>query len=63
MSLGRNLMLQLYDKKISQQEIAEVAGVTEAMISRVISGERDISSQKLKKIAERLSVTVDELLQ
>lgn len=62
MSLGRNLMLQLYDKKISQQEIAEVAGVTEAMISRVISGERDISSQKLKKIADRLAVSVDELL-
>lgn len=62
MSLGRNLMILLYDKKIEQRELAKVAGCTEAMISRVIKGERDICSEKLKKIADYLEVSVDELL-
>ena len=62
MSLGRNLKILLYDKKIEQRELAKVAGCTEAMISRVIKGERNICSDKLKKIADYLCVSVDELL-
>lgn len=62
MSLGRNLMIMMYDRRLSHRELAKAAGCTESMISRVISGERDISSEKLKRIAEYLGVSVDELL-
>ena len=62
MSLGRNLKILLYDKKIEQRELAKVAECSEAMISKVIANERDFSSGKLKKIADFLGVTVDELL-
>lgn len=62
MSLGRNLTMLLYDKKMEQRELAKAAEVSEAMISRVIAGERDIGSEKLKKIADYLEVSVDELL-
>ena len=55
-------MIMMYDRRLSHRELAKAAGCTESMISRVISGERDISSEKLKRIAEYLGVSVDELL-
>lgn len=62
MSLGRNIKIMCFDKHITQQELAEAAGVTQKMISKIVTGESIPSVMKLAKIAERLGVTIDELL-
>lgn len=61
-TIGRNLMILLYDKKISQKEIADAVGVSEATISKLVKGIQSVSVEKLSEIALYLSVSVDELL-
>lgn len=62
MSIGRNIMILSFDKHITQKELADAAGVTESMISKIINAGKVPSVKKLSKIAEKLGVTVDELL-
>ena len=52
----------LYDRRISQHEIAEVAGVSDAFISNILSGKKIPSVPVLKRIASHLKVTLDELV-
>lgn len=62
MSIGRNIMILSFDKRISQKELAEAAGVTESMISKIINTDLIPSVVKLKRIADKLGVTIDDLL-
>ncbi len=60
-TIGRNLMILLYDKKISQKEIADAVGVSEATVSKLVKGIQSVSVEKLSEIALYLGVSMDEL--
>ena len=62
MSIGRNLTILMYDRKIKQKELAEYLGVSQQTISKFINGEKIPSLARLMQIAERLNVTLDELV-
>ena len=62
MSIGRNIMILSFDKRITQKELAEAAGVTQSMISKIINTDIVPSVLKLKRIADKLGVTIDDLL-
>lgn len=59
---GRNLKILLYDKRISQKQVADAIGVSEVTISKLVHGTQPVSVDKLSKIAEYLGVSMDELL-
>ena len=62
MSLGRNLTMLCYDKKVTQVELAEAAGCSQKMISKIMLGECMPSVRILVSIAKYLDVSTDELL-
>lgn len=59
---GKKLKHILIDKDIEQQTLAEAVGVTPAFISFVIKGYKVPSIAVLKRIADYLEISVDELL-
>lgn len=61
-NLGRNLHILLYDKKMSKTELAEKAGVSQAMISSIVLGQKKPGAETLIRIAQVLDVTVDDLI-
>lgn len=62
MSLGRNLTMLCYDKKVTQVELAEAAGCSQKMISKIMLGDCLPSLRVLIGIAKYLDVSIDELL-
>ena len=61
MDVGEKIRLALEAKGISQKELAKNAHVTEASISRYITGERYPKWQIAKRIADVLDVSLDWL--
>lgn len=53
---GETLYDILRDRKISQSELAKRTGVTEPHISKIVNGEKDISSSFAKKLEYALSI-------
>lgn len=49
-------------QKVTQAELARVAGTSQAFISFVMDGTKIPSVAVLKRIADRLGVTMDELV-
>jgi len=60
--LGQRILQAIRAKGISQRELASTIGLTEAVISRYISGERDPKPEVLANIATALHTTSDYLL-
>lgn len=60
--LGERIQSLLDARKMSRKELAEASGLTEAAISRYITGTRTPKSISLSAIAKALDVTSDELL-
>ena len=58
---GRNLTILLYDRRLSQKEVAAAVGVSEGTISKLVNGVQAVSAKRLESIAEYLGVTVEEL--
>lgn len=58
-NLAKRLMRQQF---ITQKELAGMAGVTEAAMSRYLSGERQPKAETLSNMATALHTTSDELL-
>lgn len=59
---GKVILEQLKKLSMSQKELAEAAGLTESAVSRYVKGERVPRGINLMKIANALSITVDQLL-
>ena len=59
---NENLMFARERKKISQKEMAERIGVAKSTYSLYESGNREPNVQTIKKIADILNVSADELL-
>ena len=62
MGLGKNLLNALYDRKMSQTQLAEAIGTTQTAVCYYISGKRTPSLEICVKIADVLGCTVDELV-
>jgi transcriptional regulator with XRE-family HTH domain len=61
-TLGERVAALLRSKGMQQKELAEMIGITEATMSRYISGERDPKPETLANIATALHTTSDYLL-
>lgn len=59
---NENLKAARERKGLSQKEIAESVGVAKSTYSLYESGNREPNVQTIKKIADALNVTADELL-
>ena len=60
--MGERIKGIMKQKNITQAELAQAAGVSEAFISFVIDEKKMPSVPVLKRIAERLGVLMDELV-
>lgn len=60
--MGTKLQDILYDRRISKHEIAEVAGVSDAFMSNILSGKKLPFVTVLKRIANHLNVLMDDLV-
>ena len=59
---GGRIKVLMKEQGITSKELADVAGVSEAMICYILRGQRDTTVRVMSQIAKRLGVTVDELL-
>lgn len=59
--LGQNIQKYRKEKFISQEKLAELAGLHRTYIGMVERGERNISMLNLKKIALAMKVNVSDL--
>lgn len=62
MAFGRNLMIALFDRKMTQTQLAEKIGVTQAAVNYYISEKRTPTLELCVKIADVLGMTLDELV-
>ncbi len=60
--LGSRIAKTLQKRGVTQKELAERIGVTEAVMSRYVSGDRDPKPEVLANIATALHTTSDFLL-
>lgn len=60
--MGEKIEKIMKEKNIPQVELAKHAGVSEAFISYVLKDMKMPSVPVLKRIAEKLGVTMDELV-
>lgn len=60
--LGRRIQELLDQKGISRKEFAAMTGLTEAAISRYVTGKREPRAVTLSLIANALGVSMDDLL-
>lgn len=59
---GERIKELMKEQGLTNKELAEAVGVTEAMISYIIRGLRDTTVATMVRIANRLGVKVDELI-
>lgn len=62
MDIGKKILRIMKEKGMSQKQLAKASGITEAAISKYISGEREPRITFLKRIADALDVPADEFL-
>ena len=62
MDIGKKILRIMKEKEMSQKQLARASGITEAAISKYISGEREPRITFLKRIADALDVPADEFL-
>ena len=60
--LGDKIKLYRENKKMTQNEIADILGVKAATISKYEAGTLEPNIESLKKLAEIFNVSVDELI-
>lgn len=62
LDIGKKILRIMKEKEMSQKQLAAASGITEAAISKYISGEREPRITFLKRIADALDVPADEFL-
>ena len=62
MEIGERIQSLMETRGMTRKQLAEASGLTEAAISRYITGARHPKSISLSAIAKALDVTTDELL-
>ena len=59
---GKRVRGERLKKSLSQEKLAELAGVHRTYIGMVERGEKNITLENIRKVAKALKVTVSELL-
>ncbi|EOQ06922.1 MULTISPECIES: helix-turn-helix domain-containing protein [Bacillus cereus group] len=49
-------------KKLTQKQLGKLSDISESMVCKIESGEKSTSIENLKKIANSLSTTMDDLV-
>jgi transcriptional regulator with XRE-family HTH domain len=62
MQLGERIKYLLNERQMTRKEFSCLTGITEAALSRYITGQREPKALTLSVIAHALNVSVDELL-
>lgn len=62
MKFEERLRMMMRDKKLSQKDLAIKANITEASMSKYLSGERTPRVDVIVNLARALEITTDELL-
>jgi transcriptional regulator with XRE-family HTH domain len=63
MAIGKKVYRLRVERKLTQQELADRAGVSQAIISRLETDDRDnVTSDVLKGLAKALGCTTDYLV-
>jgi transcriptional regulator with XRE-family HTH domain len=60
--VGRRIAEVREERGLTQRQLAEKAGISVAFLSEIENGKRNLSSGKLLRIADELSVSTDYLL-
>ena len=63
MQLGDNMQYFLDQRGMTQQSLAEVLGVSEQAVNKMIKGNKTISVKEIAEIAQVMRVSVDDLLE
>ena len=61
LALGRNIQVARKNKKLSQNELAELLNISREHLAKVETAKRCISLKLLFKIAEKLQIQVKDL--
>lgn len=59
---GRYIKELRINKKLTQKQLAELSDISESMVSKVELGVKSTKVETLKKIANALSTTMDDLV-
>lgn len=62
MELNERIRMLMEEKKLTQKELASLSNITEASMSKYLSGERMPRIDIVVNIANALGVTTDELI-
>lgn len=60
---GNKLKAMLDESNMTQKDLADMSGLTEAMISRMVNGSRYGSLKSWIKICEALQCSLDEIIE
>jgi len=60
--LGRNLRRARLDRKMTQEEVAELSGVHATEVSRIEGGKRDPQVSTVRRLAKAVGVNAGDLL-
>jgi transcriptional regulator with XRE-family HTH domain len=61
-TVGRNIHRIAFDKRVTQKDLAEAAGIAEGVMSKIIHGDHTPSLRVSMAIANRLGCTLDDLV-
>lgn len=62
MEVRERIKMLMKEKKLTQKELAKLAGITEASMSKYLSGERTPRIDVIVNLSNALGVTTDELI-
>ena len=62
MTIGDRIKYLCKQNVITQKQLADMTGITEASISRYVNGSREPRANSIVKLADALGVTTDYLL-
>ena len=61
-TIGEKIQILREERNLKQKELAELAGITEATLSRYENGKREPKGEIISKLANVLNVSTDYLL-
>ncbi|GFZ92252.1 hypothetical protein GCM10010978_33110 [Compostibacillus humi] len=60
--IGEKINRFIQDNKMTQQEFANLIGVSKQVMSKIINGQKATNIEEIQKIADVMNITVDELI-